>query len=140
VSGAGVPLAWRVRTAACAAVIPPLLSLVSFRWLAGHLGTLPPSPATDPVDDAALAALVDRILRGLPGPWRHTCLRRSAVLFHLLRRAGRPVELWVGVRRDDLGALAAHAWLVREGAPYLERQPHPAAQHTVIARFPEPGP
>ncbi len=136
----GVPLGWRVRTAAWTAVIPPLLSWVSFQWLASRLGTLPRrSRRADPVDDVALAALVDRILRHLPGPRRHTCLRRSAVLYHLLRRAGRPVELWVGVRRDAVGALAAHAWLVREGEPYLERAPNAAAQHTVIARFPEPG-
>jgi hypothetical protein len=134
----GVPLAWRLRTAVWTAVIPPLLSCVSFQWLARRLGRLQPtSPDSIGVSDLALAALVDRILRRLPGPWRHTCLRRSAVLYHLLRRAGRPVELWVGVRHDSAGALAAHAWLVRDGKPYLERQPYPAAQHTVIARFPE---
>ena len=134
----GVPLGWRVRTAASAAVIPPLLSCVSFQWLASRLGRPPRRPAPrDTLDDAALASLVDRILRRLPGPWRHTCLRRSALLYHLLRRAGRPVELCVGVRRDPGGAFGAHAWLVREGEPYLEREPHPAAHHTIIARFPE---
>jgi transglutaminase superfamily protein len=136
-----LPLRWRVRAAASAAVIPPLVSCVSFSRLATWLGRdparRPGGGLTDPVDDAALARWVDRVLRALPGPWRYTCLRRAAVLYYLLRRAGRPVELWLGVRRDDAGALGAHAWLVSEGQPYLEPEPHQPARHKVIARFPE---
>jgi hypothetical protein len=55
----------------------------------------------------------------LPPPWRYTCLRRSVVLYPLIRRAGRPVSLHSGVRKVAAGALAAHA---------------------EIARFPESGP
>jgi hypothetical protein len=132
-----LPLLWRVRATASAVVIPPLVSHASFARLAAWLGRDPAKPLAGPVDDAALASWVDRILRSLGGPWRYTCLRRSAVLYHLLRRAGRPVELWLGVRRDSAGALAAHAWLVRDGRPYLEPQPSHPASHTVIARFPE---
>ncbi|MGH7548610.1 MAG: lasso peptide biosynthesis B2 protein [Gemmatimonadales bacterium] len=91
----------------------------------------------DGLDDTSLARWVDGLLRRLRGPWRHTCLKRAAVLYHLLRRAGRPVELCIGVRRNGGGALAAHAWLVRDGIPYLEREPVAAQAHTVIARFPE---
>jgi hypothetical protein len=138
-----LPLLWRVRATASAVVIPPLVSYGSFARLAARLGRHPARPVATPVDDAALASWVDRILRRLGGPWRYTCLRRSAVLYHLLRRAGRPVELWLGVRRDHTGALGAHAWLVKEGKPYLEPEPSRPASHTVIARFPDsvgPGP
>ena len=131
-----LPLAWRLRAAAGALVIPPLLSLASFSWLGAQIGKLPRSGAdTARFDDAALAEWVDYLLYRLPRPWRHTCLKRSAVLYHLLRRAGRPVQLHIGVRRDEQGKFAAHAWLVRDGLPYLERAPA-ASLHNVIARLP----
>jgi hypothetical protein len=105
-------------------------------WLAGRT-----QPAPDPaLDDSALARWVDRLLRNLPGPWHRTCLKRSAVLYHLLRRAGRPVELCIGVDRSSQpgqGHIAAHAWLVRAGEPYLEAHPEHASSHIVIARFPD---
>jgi hypothetical protein len=94
------------------------------------------SRATEAFDDVALDYWVRGILARLPGPWRLTCLRRCAVLYHLLRRAGRPVELVIGVRRDDQ-TFSAHAWLLRDGVPYLEADPEHATRFAVIARFPE---
>lgn len=133
-----LPLQWRLRAAAAAVVIPPLLDVTSFARLMSWIGRPPRRlPPHAGVHDASLARWVDRLLARLPGPWHRTCLKRAAVLYHLLRRAGQPVEIWIGVRRDDVGALAAHAWLVRDGAPYLERDVEAAAIHAVIARFPE---
>src|SRR2546430_2589913 len=80
-----------------------------------------------------------RSLYALRGPWHHTCLRRATVLYGLLRRAGRPVALVIGVRRDAAGRVAAHAWLERDAAPYLEADPTIPARHTVLARFPDGG-
>jgi hypothetical protein len=131
-------VAWRLRAAAAAVVIPPLVSVASFTQLAARLGR--PRGRVGPghgPDDASLARWVDGLLRRLPAPWRRTCLKRTAVLYHLLRRAGRPVEMWIGVRRDAAGTLVAHAWLMRDGAPYLESGSDPASRHAVIARFPE---
>ena len=135
---AGLPLAWRLRAAATVAVVPPLVGLCSFAQLAGWLGRngRRSRPDSTALDDRALARWVDRLLRSLPGPWAHTCLRRATVLYRLLRTAGRPVELVIGVRRDRTGAVAGHAWLTRDGTPYLEPDPAIPAQHTVIARFP----
>jgi hypothetical protein len=137
---AGLPLGWRLRAAALVLVIPPLVYIVSFARLATwHAGRTQSAP--DPaLDDSALARWVDRLLRNLPGPWHRTCLKRSAVLYRLLRRAGRPVELCIGVNRSSQpgkGVIAAHAWLVRAGEPYLEAHPEHALSHVVIARFPE---
>jgi hypothetical protein len=143
----GLSLGWRVGAAAAVVVVAPLVAVRSFaglaRWL-GNGGTGGGSGARAPaveLDDAALARWVDRVLHALHGPWRHTCLRRAAVLYGLLRRAGRPIELVIGVRRDagTAGRLSAHAWLERDGAPYLEADPAIAARHTVIARFPDNG-
>ena len=142
---AGLPAGWRLRAAAACALLPPLLGVMSLERIARVAGRLPaggprpPDPAAP--DDAALAAYVNELLWRLPNPWRNTCLRRSVVLFHLLRRRGRPVALRIGVRRDAArgGALEAHAWLVRDGVPYLEPDPAHAARYTEIATFPGAG-
>ena len=39
-----------------------------------------------------------------------TCLRRSLVLARILRGNGLPVEVHIGFRKDDRGALVGHAW------------------------------
>ena len=130
-----LPLGWRLRAGVAALVIPPLVHVVPQHRLAPRLGTA--SSARPGPPDGRAAAWVDALLERMPGPWRHTCLKRSAVLYHLLRRSGEPVELWIGVRRGDAGALAAHAWLVRDGVPYLERGEEEIGRFAVIARFPE---
>ena len=128
----------RVRTVAAALLIPPLLHLMALdrlvRWLAPV--RLPAKTRNDPPDEV-IADWVTATLQVLPGPWRNTCLRRSVVLLHLLRRAGRPVLLCIGVRRSPSGEFTAHAWLLKDGQPYLEPQPSVPADYTLIARFPE---
>lgn len=136
----GLPLGWRLRATAAVLIVPPLLYFASFGRLAAWLGENASAQFEHDLDDATLARWVDRLLRTLPGPWHRTCLKRSAVLYHLLRRAGRPVELCIGVSNKETATVAAHAWLVREGEPYLESRPAHAAQHTIIARFPEARP
>ncbi len=51
---------------------------------------------------------MDRVLRRWP--FGDTCLRRALILGFLIRRLD-PI-LCIGVRRDDAGEIAAHAWLV----------------------------
>lgn len=122
-----------------ALLVPPALEIVSLSRLVSRISETPASAA--PVDDQALAAWVDRILGHLPWPWRRTCLRRAVVLYALLRHAGRPVQLWIGVRLDknapDIEGVSAHAWLTKSGGPYLEANAEHAGRHTPIARFPE---
>ncbi len=103
---------------ACAAV-PCMLELFSanrsFAWLA----RVPAGGET--VAPAQLAFHVDRILHRGPWIWRHSCLRRAAVLALLLRRGGHDASVVIGVRRSAAGALEAHAWLACDGRePYLE--------------------
>lgn len=134
-----LPLPWRVRAVIAALLIPPALELFAFSRLA-RLLSFTPSPSPAPFDDQALARWVDRILYRLPWPWRRTCLRRALVLYPLLRRAGRPVALRIGVRRDEPEVkVTAHAWLTLAGAPYLEPDPEHARRYTPIALFPDPG-
>ena len=122
----------RVRALVFALAVPPLLEVVSVSRLVQLMAL---GPHRTDIDDQALACWVDQLLGRLPWPWRRTCLRRSAVLYGLLRRAGRPVELWIGVRRDHGSEVTAHAWLTLEGVPYLEANPDHPARHTPIARF-----
>ena len=127
---------WRLRATSAALVLPILVHLAPMtrlvRWAAPARMRYPDDPT---VDDRALAEWVDRVLSRLPPPWRGTCLKRAVVLYHLLYRAGRPVELTIGVRRDAGGALAAHAWLVRDGAPYLEPGREPVERFQVLTTF-----
>jgi hypothetical protein len=130
--------AWRLRATLAAIALPPLVHLVSMVRLGGWIESSPRPAAPDPtVDDPALSEWVDRVLRKLPWPWRHTCLKRAVTLHYLLHRAGRPVELVIGVRRDEHAALAAHAWLARAGEPYLERGAAELASYQVLTSFPQ---
>ncbi len=131
--------AWQVRTLAAALVLPPLLSAGSFGSLAGRLARTTPAGPSPVPDDASLAWWVDTLLHRLPRPWSYSCLKRAVVLFYLLRRAGRPASLCIGVRRETDGDLAAHAWLARAGEPYLEPSPEQPAAFELLATFPEPG-
>ena len=128
---------WQARTLGAALLLPPLLSLVSFQRLASRVGRPGPARPAPVPDDASFAWWVEVVLGHLPPPWHSTCLKRSVVLFHLLRRAGRAVSLCIGVRRDAGGAFVAHAWLTQDGAPYLEPPLSQPATFQVIATFPE---
>lgn len=128
---------WRLRATVAAVVFPPLVHLISLDKLSGWIGRRrSPSPPAGDVDDPALAEWVDRVLSRLPPPWKKTCLRRAIVLHYLLRRAGRPADLMIGVKRDEQQALAAHAWLVRDGVPYLEPGTDPLGAYQVLTSFP----
>ncbi|MEP6732390.1 MAG: lasso peptide biosynthesis B2 protein [bacterium] len=135
---AAVPLAWRLRAITAAAVIPPLLEVMSLARLERILRSIARVQLTSAPSDAASAWWVDHNLDRWPGPWRRTCLRRAAVLYYLLRSSGRAVELCIGVRRDEHGELLAHAWLLRDGALYVEPSTttEVVSEYTMIARFP----
>ncbi len=128
--------AWRLRTVLAALAIPPAVHAVSLarlcRWLEPGSST---TGDDEPPPAATIAWWVDRVLRVLPWPWRHTCLKRATTLYYLLRRAGLPVGLQVGVRRQEGGDLEAHAWLTLDGAPFLEPPSSSLVTFSPIATF-----
>ena len=71
--------------------------------------------ANDAWERARSAARVVTIAAGR-GPVRATCLRRSLLLWWLLRWDGIETILRVGVNRDG-GSLHAHAWVEYGGRP-----------------------
>ena len=131
----GLTLSWRAWIVALVLIVPPLLYVLPVHRLAARLASLGRARSDSPVE--AIVAAVDRWQHRLFWPWRSTCLKRATVLFALLRREGIEVELHIGVRRNADHAFAAHAWLVRDGQPYLESPASPLTTYRLIARFPE---
>ena len=87
-----------------------------------------PFPAGEAAWARALsAARVVSIATGR-GPVRASCLRRSLLLWWLLRREGIETSLRVGVNRDG-GSLSAHAWVEYLGRPINDVE-------DIAARFP----
>jgi hypothetical protein len=66
--------------------------------------------------------------------WGH-CLRRSLLLYFAATRAGYPVMVVVGARRDGSG-VTGHAWIELDGLPLLEPGEHPEREFVVMERLP----
>jgi hypothetical protein len=64
-------------------------------------------------------AMVDAWIGVWPFRLRGRCLRRSLVLYRLLRAQGLDVTVELGVRRAG-GRLAGHSWLTWQGRPLFE--------------------
>ena len=126
---------WKARTLLAALLLPPALLFVTPARLAAWIGRRRPSGDLPP-PDADFAEWTDRVLGPLPPPWRRTCLRRSVVLYYLVRRAGRSAVLHLGVRRDAAGGLEAHAWLSRDGVPLLEPPTNRVDSYHILTSFP----
>lgn len=110
-------------------------ALLRIRWQRDLRGVVParwPGLRLPPPDQLARGA--DRWLRLAQHP--RPCLPRALALCLLLRRAGLPVVLHLGVLRRPGGTLHGHAWLSLAGAPYLERGAERLADFTETLRVP----
>lgn len=130
-------LRWKARVVAAALALPLALLVFTPARVAAWIGRRRPSGGAPP-PDADLAEWTDRVLGRLPAPWRRTCLRRSVVLYYLVRRAGRGAVLHLGVRRDGRGGLQAHAWLSRDGRSLLEPAAEQTESYQILASFSAP--
>ena len=45
-------------------------------------------------------------------PWRSNCLAQSLTATWMMRRRGHHVTTYLGVRRDESGAIIAHSWTI----------------------------
>ena len=68
----------------------------------------------------AVRSLSKRMLNTKP------CLTQSLALLWLLRRRGDDVHVQIGVRKNDVGEFAAHAWLEKEGRVLIGGKMSPA--------------
>lgn len=86
--------------------------MVPLRWvwkLAGSSRSLHPPPSGEV---ERMRQAIDRASARVPGT---TCLTRAFAAAILLRCAGRPHRLLIGVRKTDEGGFSAHAWVLSEG-------------------------
>ena len=86
----------------------------------------------------------DYILRHNLWTDKNTCLRRSLVLYHFLRKLGINVFVCFGVRynerlsdREAKKKLEGHAWLLYHGDIFLERNAEVAKTYTMTYCFPD---
>jgi hypothetical protein len=114
--------------------VPRLLRLLTPKTAPQH---------ADPEFAAKVARYTDALQRRGAWIYRPNCLRRSLVLYRLLRRAGINVQICLGVRRADAtaaqdisGGLEGHAWLVYQDMPFLERQQALPQSYRTTYRFP----
>ena len=85
-----------------------------------------------PLSAEEIARHLDRVLRaGLVSDG--SCWKRAAVLRRYLWMNGIETDVVFGVRRPGGGDLAGHAWLERDGAPFLEGEP---PEYVVTFRYP----
>jgi Transglutaminase-like superfamily len=95
--------------------------LLPFRWVARSLGK---EAAHAPEHDnpahiqqiRRIAAMVRKTSRHVP--WTSKCLDQAIVAKVMLTRRGIPATVYFGVRNDENGQLAAHAWS-RSGSWYV---------------------
>ena len=92
-----------------------------------------------PSEASTRAGLVTRyanaLLRWRVFGGRPICWKRALVVYRMLRGEGEPVQLVIGVRKDDAAALHAHAWVSLEGIPLGEER---APEFRVVLVYPPP--
>ncbi len=106
------------RDAACLAALAVMrigLSTVGYNRIRAAMPAASPSPEAH-FYARQLARRIERLSRFVP---RASCLTQALALQYLLARAGHACELHVGVRRDDEGRFAAHAWVACNGRVVL---------------------
>jgi hypothetical protein len=88
--------------------------VVPLRWvwkLAGGSAGRPPHPPAS-ADIERIRQAIDRASARVPGT---TCLTRGFAAAILLRFAGRPHRMLIGVRKTGDSGFSAHAWVLSEG-------------------------
>lgn len=110
-----------VETLALLALARTAVLFLPFRWLVSILGKRGSGRPSRPNRARAqrirrIGRMVDRASRHVP--WTSKCLDQALAAKVLLARRGIQATVYFGVKNDEHGELAAHAWL-RSGAIYV---------------------
>lgn len=84
------------------------------------LDGLPALRSASADDVVRIAELTERLLRNRRVP-RTTCLQRALTRYAMLGRRGVATTFVVGVREGS-APLVGHAWLEKDGQPFLEKE------------------
>ena len=134
-----LPASDRLRLPLMMAALPLVSALLECtgyqrtRRMVERLSLNPPPRAATEADLAYARRLAWlAALAGRRGPMEATCLRKSLLVYGLLRRRGFRPDLELGVRREAPD-IAAHAWVELEGVS-IDPQASPA-DHRVFERM-----
>ncbi len=132
-----------------ATVMPIMIKLLTLR---GLMKNLTPGRTTSRgrynINEMreAMVTYTDYILNLDFWIYKNTCMKRSLILYHLLRKSGMDVLICFGVKLErDLSVsetkkrLKGHAWLLLNGEVYLERDPGQTKNYRVTYSFPGTG-
>jgi hypothetical protein len=130
-------------------VLPAMLKLLSIPRLMKLLTPRDMTTAKNFDADAVRDRIVkyaDYILSRSFWIFKSTCLKRSLLLYHFLRRSGINVQICFGVRykedsprKGSSKELEGHAWLLYKGEIFLERNAAMVREYTVTYCFPAKG-
>ena len=127
-------MAWWVGVLSVAVQLRPLPE--ALRIVAGA----DPNPGDEKFDAAIgnqLARAIDQVLAIDLFVFKPICWKRAIVLRRYLSSEGITSRILFGVRNDDSGGVAGHAWLESGGMPILESQP---LDYVVTYTFPSNAP
>ena len=85
------------------------------------------------VNQEELARAIDLVLSANFSIFKPICWKRAAVLHRYLSHSGKRTRIVFGVRNENDGKVAGHAWLEHDGQPILETTP---PEYVVTYSFP----
>lgn len=90
-------------------------------------------PLQQATNQDELARAIDLLLSADIFMFKPICWKRAAVLHRYLSRNGISTRIMFGVRNENGGKVAGHAWLEADGEPILENSP---PEYVVTYTFP----
>lgn len=109
-----------------------LVSIPRLMWLMKPLRTR--RAATHPeAIQKELARLIDALLARDFFVFQPKCWKRAPVLYRFLALHGVETRVMFGLRKDEGGEIAGHAWLEAAGRPILETQ---SPSYSITYSFP----
>lgn len=86
---------------------------------------------------AKIVKFTDYILSRNSLTSENTCLKRTLVLYHFLRKMGMDVQVCFGVKYEARKKLEGHAWLLYHGDIFLERNTEVTKTYKQTYCFPD---
>ena len=97
-----------------ASLLPILLRLFSLPSIMRYLTPAKTEDNEVPWKIDLIVKAVNKILGAGFFIYHPTCLKKSLILYHFLKKAGMNVVIHFGVRKRD-GALDGHSWITKKG-------------------------